>query len=375
MKTISVLLDSDLNLSLRILSGVQESLSSFPDVRVVPLHYNQTETLEHLLDLGNVQGVVGAFLGDRWLERLLRFKVPIVNVGAISEIRSIPSVTADFYQAGVLAARHFADNGWKRTALVHERALFASRQLNEGFLSEATANQMPPVVLPDGVICSDAVSLEAWLAQLPENTGCFCTSDFLARQVAHALNKINRRVPDSIGIIGVGDSMLDSVLASVTLSSIVIPDKQIGLRAATILMNMLNTGTRTAESEKIPPLRIIVRESSAFFQYADPIVNKAIAYMVSNLFSPCGTEELAHNCGASKRSLEMRFQTIFGHAPATEWRRRRHREICRLLTDTRIPLQDIATLSGTTEPANFWNAFKKTEGTTPAKYRQARMGQ
>ena len=70
---------------------------------------------------------------------------------------------------------------------------------------------------------------------------------------------------------------------------------------------------------------------------------------------------------------EERFKVALGRPPAAEWRRRRHREICRLLADTAIPLAEIAALAGEGEPSYFWNAFRKAEGVTPARYRATRQ--
>ncbi len=367
-------MDSDLSSSLRILSGVQEKLAGFSDVRIVPLHYNQADTLAHLVSIGGVDGVVGAFLGDRWLESLLSHHIPMVNVGNISEIHSIPSVGADFRATGAMAVRYFAENGWSSTAIVHEQASFASKMMYEGFIQESLSRGITPILPPAGAVFSKSTGLEEWLTSLPEHTGCFCSSDFIARQIVRALAEAGRRVPESIGVLGIGDSMLDSVLSPCTLSSIVLPEREIGLRAAAMLIDMIENPKRHHPSEWIPPTRIIVRESSASFRYSDPAVNKAIAYMVAHLFAPCGTDALAKTCGVSKRSLEMRFNATLSTPPATEWKRRRHQEICRLLAETAIPIKDIATMSGRAEASNFWNAFKKTEGVTPAKYRENRTG-
>lgn len=373
MKTISVLMDSDLSRSLRILSGVQEKLAAFSDVRIVPLHYNQADTLAHLVSIGSVDGVVGAFLGDRWLESLLAHHIPMVNVGNISEIHSIPSVGADFRATGAMAVRYFAENGWTSTAIVHEHASYASKMMYEGFIQESLSRGISPILPPSGAVFSKSTGLEAWLSALPEHTGCFCSSDFIARQIVRALAEAGRRVPESIGVLGIGDSMLDSVLSPCTLSTIVLPEREIGLRAAAMLISMIENPKRQQASEWIPPTRIIVRESTASFRYSDPVVNKAIAYMVAHLFAPCGTDALAKTCGVSKRSLEMRFNTTLNTSPATEWKRRRHQEVCRLLAETAIPIKDIATMSGRAEASNFWNAFKKSEGITPAKYREAAL--
>ncbi len=363
-------MDSDLSRSLRILAGVQEKLAGFSDYRIVPLHYNQADTLAHLVSIGSVDGVVGAFLGDHWLERLLLPQIPMVNVGNMSDIHSIPSVGADFCATGAMAARYFAENGWGHTAIVHERASYASKRMYDGFIQESQSRGISPLLPPGGAVFSKSTGLREWLASLPEHTGCFCSSDFIARQIVLALAEAGRKVPESIGVLGIGDSMLDSVLSPCTLSTIVLPEREIGLRAAGLVIEMINTPGSLRRSELILPTRIIVRESSASFRYADPVVNKALAYIAGHLFTPCGTEELAKICGASKRSLEMRFNATVGSPPATEWKRQRHQEICRLLAETSIPIQDIATMSGRAEASNFWNAFKKTEGLTPAKYRE-----
>ncbi len=363
-------MDSDLSRSLRLLAGIQEKLAGSSAVRIVPLHYNQADTLAHLVSIGSVDGVVGAFLGDRWLESLLSHHIPMVNVGIISDIHSIPSVGADFRATGVMAVRYFAESGWTNTAIVHEQASYASKMMYEGFIQESLSHGISPLLPPSGAVFSKSTGLEEWLMSLPEHTGCFCSSDFIARQIVGALTKAGRCVPDSIGVVGVGDSMLDSVLSPATLSTIVLPEREIGLRAVGMLLDMIENPNRCFPSERIPPTRIIVRESSAAYKYSDPVVNKAIAYMVTHLFSPCGTDTLAQTCGVSKRNLEMRFNATLNTSPATEWKRRRHQEICRLLAETAIPIKDIATMSGRAEASNFWNAFKKSEGVTPAKYRE-----
>ena len=362
-------MDSDLSRSLRLLAGIQEKMAATPNTRIVPLHYNQTDTLTNLVERGSVEGVIGAFLGDRWLEHLLPHRIPLVNVGTVSEIHTVPSVMADFPAIGALTVRHFAETSWPHTAMIYERASHASREMHDGFMAESQRLGRVPFIMPEGLICADASRLGDWLTTLPANTGCFCSSDFVARQVLLALRAIGRPVPDDIGVIGVGDSLLDSALSPCTLSTVIPPDREIGLRAANMLAEMIAGKQTTHASERIPPSRIIVRESSAAARFDAPVVAKAVHYMSTHLFAPCGMETLAQHCGASKRSLEMRFKAATGQSPATEWKRRRHREICRLLAETTLPIKEIAALSGRAEASNFWNAFRKTEGITPAQYR------
>jgi len=364
-------MDADLSRSLRILSGIQAAFANVSDARIVPLHYNQADTLNQLVASGSVDGVIGAFLGDRWLEDLLVHAIPMVNVGGLSAIHSIPTVGVDAHATGALAAQYFLNNGWHHTAIVHERAAYTSKKIHDGFIGASVQAGYTPLEPPSGITTSNPSGLREWLTTLPDHTGCFCTSDFLARQLVTAAYAAGRTVPESIGLLGIGDSLLDSVLSPCTLSSIVLPDFEIGRQAAMLLAAIMEKPRHTHTSIAIPPVRIIVRESSSAFRYPDPIVNKALAYIEENLFERCGIETLAQHCGASKRHLEMRFNALLGRPPAAEWNHRRHQEVCRLLADTTIPIKEIATLAGSAEASNFWNAFKKMEGITPAKYRTA----
>ncbi len=373
MITLPFLMDTDLSRSLRMLSGVQAALSDAADARIVPLHYNQTGMLFRLLDAGGVDGIIGAFLGDRWLESLLPYNTPMINVGGLSTIHTIPTVGVDDHATGVLAARYFADHGWRHTAVVHERASCTSVRMHDGFMNAAEAVGMTPSKPPEGAICSDPGGLREWLIALPDHTGCFCTSDFLARRLAQLATEAGRVIPLQLGLLGVGDALLDTVLSPVALSTIVLPDVEIGRCAARLLLAAMADPGTPAKSLTLPPVRMIVRESTAAYSHADPLVNRALAWIDTHLFAPCGTDALARQCGASKRRLEMHFKTVLGRAPGSEWKQRRHREICRLLADTNIPIQDIAALAGAAEASNFWNAFKKMEGITPARYRAAHL--
>jgi LacI family transcriptional regulator len=239
----------------------------------------------------------------------------------------------------------------------------------KSFIKVASESGNTAFEIPDDIISSDSIRLGEWLAMLPVPVACFCTSDYLARRVANAFINIGREIPESAGVLGVGDSLLNSVLAPQMLSSIVLPEREIGRTAASLIIEMFNEPKTVPISWKLPPTRIITRESTAIARYRDEVVNNAISYMMTHLFSMSGIEELAHICGVSKRNLEARFKNVLGRAPAQEWRQRRHREVCRLLSETNISLGDIARMSGYAEPSNFWNAFKKLEGITPARYR------
>lgn len=78
---------------------------------------------------------------------------------------------------------------------------------------------------------------------------------------------------------------------------------------------------------------------------------------------------LARRHGVSVRSVHNAFATA-GLTPADYIRRERIRRAAELLTQTRLPVTDIAILSGFSEPGTFTRAFKRLTGQTPSAARR-----
>ncbi len=367
MKTVVVILDSEFMKSVELLAGINAVFSETGEVRVAPLRYSQVELFETLLSGGTVSGVVGSFIGDRWLERFVRSGIPFVNVGTASEISLVPSVLPDFRAAGRLAAEHFAEGGRKELCVVCERAQHASAEIAAGVHMAAEK-----LGLPVSMFYTDctAISFETErLDNMPPETGCVCASDFYARRLIAGLLERGIGVPEKVGVVGVGDSTLESALSAVPLSSVPIPYREVGERAA---RKILRAGREDfGGTEYVAPGRLAVRESSVQFKYADGVVVRAVRYMMENLFERGGVGDLARFCGVSRRNLEMRYRTSVGMSPGEDWNRRRHAEVCRLLRETDIPLRRVAEMSGFSEMPSFWSAFRKAEGVSPMVYRRA----
>lgn len=77
-----------------------------------------------------------------------------------------------------------------------------------------------------------AFSWRVWLDGLKAPAGICCTSDPLARRLLVALNELGIRVPERMAVVGVGDSAIDNALAGLGISSVMLPGRRIGLRAA-----------------------------------------------------------------------------------------------------------------------------------------------
>jgi len=368
--TVAVLLDTDLTYGTRILEEVQQFARRRPNWRVLPLHSTQEHLLAELVTQGMLAGVIGSFVSDRWIEDLAAGSgLPIVNVGSVSEILSVPTVMVDNRAVGRLAAQHLAANGWRNLGVLYDAASYAARLRYEGFCAEAGGRVSTP---PRGGGYATDATWGDWLATFERPFAVFCTSDFLARRLMQRMAALGLKIPTDAAVVGVGDQVLDSVLAGVPLSSVVLPAERIGTMAAESLLELLEGGAVVPPDGRVrtlPPERLVVRESSSRVVGLSPLLTRALAYLEENLSEPLRVSDIAGYCGASRRLLEQRFREELATSPAVWLRERRHALACRLLRETGLPLVEVATAAGHADPARFWTVFKRREGCTPGEYR------
>lgn len=366
-ETVAVLLDADFAFGSRLLDGVRSFARRSTHWRLLPLHSTQDALLEALLREHRLSGVIGSFLSDRWLASMADGTLPFVNVGNASEIHTVPSVVTDERAVGRLAARHLCERGWTRLGAVFDPASHAARQRFEGFREAAG---LPVSTPPRGTGYATDATWPDWLAQFQRPFAVFCTSDFLARRVATCLKSLHLAVPEEAALVGVGDSVLDSVLAGQPLTSVALPAERIGERAAERLWRRIRGMPDAETPDRIAPVRLEVRESSSLFLGHSALVSRALAVLDAHMREPLDIGQLATRCGASRRTLEMRFRDELGQPPAEVLRNRRHAKACHLLRETDLPLAEVALSVGFREPARFWTVFKAREGLTPGDYRR-----
>jgi LacI family transcriptional regulator len=379
LKNIAVLGDADLVFSTQVLEGVQAFAGRNPTWRVVPLHCTQDDLLDDLLRHGRIDGVIGAFISARWIAGLPGKPVPLVNIGALSDLGGVPSVIPDNAAVGRLAAGHLLDGGWRVLGCIHDVASFAAGQRRDGFVSAVREHSRSGGEVSEPPASESffaGANWAEWLRGLQLPAAIFCTSDTLARRLIGVLRRIDLRVPEQIAVVGVGDSAFDSALAGMGISSVVLPGRRIGVRAAARLHALMAQGAEDRGVEHVPPETLIVRDSSAVVWTRDAVVSRAVGLMLQRPEGGLSATALAKRIGLSRRALEVRFQRALGHGPATEMRRRRLALVRRLLSDTEFTLEQISERTGFCGAHHLAAQFKRTFGLTPGEHRRrSRAGQ
>jgi len=369
--TIGVLLDTQFNHGMGVVQGAQDFAAQQSTWQVLPLHSTQEPVLGDLLRQRRLDGVIGPILSDRWIEGFPGPPVPVVNVSGASDVRRVASVIPDERGVGRLAAQHFVDNGWRTLACLAHMGSMAASLRRQGFVESALAAGLPVASPPTVDSYAPDAAWPAWLATLPRPFAVFCTSDFLARRLVSHVRALAWRIPEDVAIVGVGDSALDGILAGLALSSVVLPARRIGWRAAERLAACFGGTALGSHREVIAPEALAVRASSALTLGHGSLVARALAFVQQGLAAPLNIDRLARQCGASRRTLELHFMRELGHGPATERRRRRLDLARRLLTETQLPLEAVAEATGFATLPHFSVAFRSAAGVPPGAYRRA----
>ncbi len=374
MKTTKIALLGGINFAHanELLRGVSRYASEKPDWEVVPLHYSQESALNHLIEKGKINGLIGDIISDHWIEALQsRRHIPVVNTASKSAIAS--SAIPDNRAIGALAAKHLIRRNYTSLYFAGIRSYACNAMRLEGFRKYATQHNTHITELPHANLTSP---LHEWLDLIksaPKPLGLFCVDDHTARRVITLCKQTRLKIPDDISIIGVGNSQLDSFFAGIGISSIDIPYATIGYEAAGLLDNQLTNKKSSHEQILVPPQGITLRETTGTGAL-NTLIGRAINYIESHLAAPITTQDIANHIHASKRLIEIRFQETIGRSPHAELIHLRMTKARQLLKNPQISIADIATQCGYPELSHFYARFKQHHNNTPpGKWRKNQL--
>jgi LacI family transcriptional regulator len=366
-KMVAIAFDLNFRYASEIFQGVSDYVSHAKlDWRLLPLSFGFEEPITELAASGQLGGVIGSFISDRWIAGLRQYDVAAVNLFQLSKIRSIPSVCINDFSMGRQAALHLSEQAACSFVFYSSDDIYSTQLRREGFQS----------VLPDKTVSSirsgpprSATLVE--LDALPRPVGVFCNSDRLARELINQSRKQNWRIGQDMFVLGCDNDPSESIFAEIGISSFQLPTREMGYRAAQKLSR------EQIESSQNPPLcyvsapNLIARESSLAPGGAR-LAQTALNLIEERLSdSALEVEHLARAVGVSRRSLELAFQRQFKSSPyrkLSEYRMQRARE---LLASTTLSIEAVGQRCGYPEPHHFSAWFKKRAGQSPKFFRTA----
>ena len=377
---IALLLGQDIGYCRGVLKGILthhpddipwQHRDSAPDLRVMPA-----------LRKWNPDGIIAHIFDQSIAEALTQFDCPIVNTTDTLQGFDFPLVEVNNLAVGVMAANYFLSKGfinygyfgssWAHFSLRREKG-FCEELSRQGFnASICNAEFLPRPSFKQIWDIADE-NVVKWLRALPKPCAILASNDIPARYLAELCSELNIRVPEDIAILGVDNDEAECQMSSPALSSIEIPTRLIGLRAAKILDQLILGESLGDIHIKIDPLRIIERGSSDIETHTDPLISKLMSIITQSAINNPKVDTLASACGVSRRLLEKKVSRILGTTILSLVQEQQVKITKNLLLNTYLPIGQIAEKCGLGSQRRLNEVFMKKTGTNPSSFRKRHL--
>jgi len=233
-----------------------------------PKHESQ---LLEILEERRVDGVVSCSsrLPDADLRELLEGYPAVVLVNRLIEKNDnrapVDSVIIDEMAGGQLATQHLIFLGHQIIGMINgPEHSFSARGREAGYRNALEAAGLP---VREEIIhhCQPTVesgqeAAEKLLTDHPEVTALFCYDDMVAIGALKAAERLTRRVPGDLAIVGFDDSLLAG-LVTPSLTTCRVPKERLGELALQLLLDRINNPSDPPKELVLQP-ELIIRESA-----------------------------------------------------------------------------------------------------------------
>ncbi|MES1182541.1 MAG: substrate-binding domain-containing protein [Myxococcales bacterium] len=338
------------------------------------LHYDNPSYLHWLADaLAPIAAVVASDFGAP--EYAALSGAGFVCVTSDSTASGIASVCLDEAAIGKLAYEHLRGTGVRHvTTFRFDESPFAVAR-DEAFLAAARAGGTRVAQcwgLGEGQLDrrENPAELLAWLRGLPKPCGIFTCTDGWARTVARYAQLAGLRIPEDIALVGADNDELECELMSPPLSSVLIPWREVGRSAASLVHGALSGKPHAGERVVVAPLTVIARRSSELMAVDDALVARAVEWIRSSSHRRIVIPTLARAVASGRHRLERAFRRVLGRTIQAEIRRARVEAAKKLLEASSASLAEVAKMSGFKTASLLSVAFQRELGMTPGAYRR-----
>ena len=190
-----------------------------------------------------------------------------VNVVLIDEpSERWPGIATDAVMAGRLAAGHLLELGHTELAFIGPASdVHAFRMRERGFvvrLREAgIALRSPRLRRAPATVAGGRDAMRLLLASGPRPTAVFCANDLMAIGALKQALTAGLSLPADLSVVGCDDIELARYVTP-ELTTISVPARELGARAARLLLQLIEHSTKRVSASQLLPVRLVTRGSS-----------------------------------------------------------------------------------------------------------------
>lgn len=218
----------------------------------------------------------------------------------------------------------------------------------------------------------DLAAIDSFLLSLPKPAAVWCVYDITAVAVLEACVRCKIRIPDQLAILSTDNDETLCRYASPPLSSIELPQEQLGYLAARELCRMM-AGRKP--SGKIiltdnATLKIVERDSSRHIPPATHLISQARDFIETHVCDGITVTDVAKRLGVSRSLIDLRFRQILNTSIGRTIQDSKLKEVKRRLKYTDSPLSQIAVNCSFSSLPRLAHFFKSQTGMSMREYRQ-----
>lgn len=256
----------------QILLAIEEVLNERGYVAIISNTQNDPAREERMLAEMMARQVDGLILGtasrgDPTVKSWVHRGAPLVLINRTDQSGEAPSVTTDDFFGIGLIVDHLVELGHKAIGHVAgPQHLSTGAARNEGFLRAMKRHRLD--AMPQAVAPADDFTREAGrrachmlLNQFPRITGLVAANDLLALGCYEALRERGLSCPRDVSVTGYNDSPFVDLLTP-PLTTARIPQREIGFRAARLLLQKIEEPRATLTNVVLRP-QMVIRQSTA----------------------------------------------------------------------------------------------------------------
>lgn len=212
--------------------------------------------------------------------------------------------------------------------------------------------------------------LARWLKELPKPAGVLACDDRIGERVLSACHWAGIRVPEEIGVVGIGNDGLICEMTQPHLSSLLLPTFKIGWTAAEVLERLMSGEKPKKKHLLLTPLEVVARSSTDKLPVARPSVLKALGFIHAESHRPIGVRQVADAAGVSPRTLARVFAADVGKPVHDYLTQLRMQNAKQLLWQSDLPLGEMPSRTGYLSRSAFVRMFTAQTGMPPGEYRE-----
>ena len=345
------------------------------------IHPSVDKVLEREEESGSLDGVIARVSGP--LARVAtKTGTPLVNVWLNTPTEGIHGVFPDYRRTGEIGADHLVGRGLRNFGHLGFIRDIDARAQNDGFCSRLAES---------GFFCSShyfsrmgvernaegweqfVSGIEEWVSTWELPIGVLVCSDLFARYLVDICQSRGLHISQDVSIVSTFNEPLICESPSPSLTSIDMGFEQIGYQAAATLDRLMGGEEVDPLVQLVQPVSLVPRDSTDLYVADDPLVAKALRFIAENSHLRIEVRDVVQAAATNRRGLERKFRVSLGRTIAGEITRLRLERAKRRMSETDVPMKDVAIDAGFRNADHFYKVFMRVEGVSPTTYRNDRL--